>query len=93
MLRTPALLSVASLRSSYRGTSLIRNTPTWDPTVALCLGTYGDPRGVGVSYERGTLVHGVVSAGSGALGKGPVDDGLFRIKTLRVRVYGLGFGV
>ena len=25
-----------------------------DPTVALCLGTYGDPRGVGVSYERGT---------------------------------------
>ena len=23
------------------------------PTVALCLGTYGDSRGVGVSYERG----------------------------------------
>jgi hypothetical protein len=22
----------------------------------LCLGTYGDPRGVGVSYERGTSV-------------------------------------
>jgi hypothetical protein len=22
--------------------------------VALCLGSYGDPRGVGVSYERGT---------------------------------------
>ena len=22
--------------------------------VALCLGTYGHPRGVGVSYERGT---------------------------------------
>ena len=22
------------------------------PTVALCLGTYGDPRGVGVSYEQ-----------------------------------------
>jgi len=24
--------------------------------VALCLGTYGDPWGVGVSYERGTPV-------------------------------------
>jgi len=24
--------------------------------VALCLGTYGDPRGVGVFYERGTPV-------------------------------------
>ena len=30
--------------------------PPQDPTVALCLGTYGDPRGVGVSYERGTPV-------------------------------------
>ena len=27
-----------------------------DPDVAPCLGTYGDPRGVGVSYERGTPV-------------------------------------
>ena len=26
------------------------------PTVALCLGIYGDPVGVGVSYERGTPV-------------------------------------
>ena len=26
------------------------------PTVALCLGTYGVPMGVGVSYERGSLV-------------------------------------
>ena len=24
--------------------------------MALCLGTYGDPRGLGVSYERGTPV-------------------------------------
>ena len=24
------------------------------PAVALCLGPFGDPRGVGVSYERGT---------------------------------------
>jgi len=43
-------------RAHYRGTSLIRNTPPYDPTVALCLGTYGDLRGVGVSYERGTPV-------------------------------------
>ena len=28
--------------------------PPQDPAVALCLGTYGGPRGVGVSYERGT---------------------------------------
>ena len=27
-----------------------------DPTVALCLGAYGDPGGVGVSYERGAPV-------------------------------------
>ena len=39
------------------GTSLIRPPPSWDPTGALCLGTYGDPRGVAVSYERGTPVH------------------------------------
>ena len=30
--------------------------PPWDPTVALCLGHYGDPRGWGSSYERGTPV-------------------------------------
>ena len=40
----------------YRGTSLIRNTPPSDPTVALCIGTSGDPRGVGVLYERGVPV-------------------------------------
>jgi hypothetical protein len=27
-----------------------------DPAVALNLGSYDDPRGVGVSYERGTPV-------------------------------------
>ena len=26
--------------------------------MTLCLGTYGDPRGMGVSYERGTPVGG-----------------------------------
>ena len=40
----------------YRGALLIRNTPPVGPTVALCLGTYGDPRGVSVSYEQGTPV-------------------------------------
>jgi hypothetical protein len=34
----------------------MRNIPPVDPAVALCLGTYGDPRGVSVSYERGTPV-------------------------------------
>ena len=32
--------------------------------VALCLGTYGGPRGLGVSYERGTPVPGEMSAAS-----------------------------
>ena len=33
----------------------MRNAPS-DPFVALCLETYDDPIGVGVSYERGTPV-------------------------------------
>ena len=36
--------------------------PQEDPTVALCLGTYGDPRGVGVFYEQGTPVQVYSSA-------------------------------
>ena len=32
--------------------------PTWDHTVRLCPGPCGGPRGVGVSYERGTSVGG-----------------------------------
>ena len=40
----------------YRVISLIRTPPpSQDPAVALCLEIYGDPRGVGVSYERGGL--------------------------------------
>ena len=38
-----------------------KHPPPLDPEVALCLGTYGDPRGVGVSYERGTPVKHRVS--------------------------------
>ena len=41
---------------SYRGTSLIRNHPPYDPTVGLFLGSYDGPRVVGVSYERGDPV-------------------------------------
>ena len=33
-----------------------KHPPPKDTTVALCLGTYDGPKGVGVSYERGTLV-------------------------------------
>jgi hypothetical protein len=32
---------------AYRGTSLIRNSPCLLPTVGLCLGPYGGPRGRG----------------------------------------------
>ena len=35
---------------SYRGTSLTRKRPLQDPTVSLCLGSLGGPRGVGVSW-------------------------------------------
>ena len=31
-------------------------SPPKDPTVALCLGTYGDPMGMGVFYGRGSPV-------------------------------------
>jgi len=33
--------------------------PRKNKTVALCIGTYRDPKGVGVSYERGIHVNGV----------------------------------
>ena len=39
---------------------LIRPPPSYDPTVALCIGTYVHPRGVGVSYERGAPVRSAV---------------------------------
>ena len=51
----------------FRGSSLIRPpNPPKDPTVALCLGTYGDPRGVGVSYGRSTLANPECAAGCSA---------------------------
>ena len=36
------------LAFEYRGTSLIRNRPTQDPTVGLCLVPWGGPRGWGL---------------------------------------------
>ena len=38
--------------------SLIRTPPSNDPSVGLCLGTYGGPRGMGVSYEGGKPANG-----------------------------------
>ena len=59
-----------------------KNPPRVNPTVALCLGTYGDPGGVGVSYERGTpvglLCSGVFFSGS-------------RVQGSRSRIPGPGF--
>ena len=44
-------------QSSTCNTGVPRSSdpPPQDPAVALCLGTHGDPMGVGVSYARGTL--------------------------------------
>ena len=46
-------------RRAYRGTSLVRKPLPLRPSVGLCLGPYGDPRGGAVSYERGTPVGSV----------------------------------
>jgi hypothetical protein len=60
--------------------------------VALCLGAFDGPRGVGVSYERSTPVRvvlgedGVPSLGLGFRGEGPE----FRVKDLGCRVKGVG---
>ena len=45
-------------RTLVQGNLAHEKQKTEDSTVALCLGTYGDPIGVGVSYERGTPVGG-----------------------------------
>jgi hypothetical protein len=42
--------------TKYMGTSLIKNAPPEDPTVARCLEPCGGPRGGAVSHERGTPV-------------------------------------
>ena len=53
------LKGCASFCARYPGSGvphLQENAPPRDTTVALFLGTYGDPRGLGVSYGRGTPV-------------------------------------
>ena len=42
--------------SDYRGTSLIRNLPHLGPYSRPMPGPLGGPKGVAVSYERGTPV-------------------------------------
>ena len=42
--------------AAYKGTVLIKTAPPQDPTVGLCLGPYGGPRGGAVYYDRGTFV-------------------------------------
>ena len=49
------LLNNTIVHLMYRAAACQGNHP-YDPTVGLCLGPYGVPRGVGVSYERGTPV-------------------------------------
>ena len=58
----------------YRGTSLIRTPPRQDPTVALRLGTNGDPMGAGIFYEPGTPVD-IRHLGYRAGGSSPLRGG------------------
>ena len=50
VLRIPA---VYERGTPVQGYLAHKTPPSYDPTVALCRSTYGDPRGVGVSSERG----------------------------------------
>ena len=44
------------LPSEYTGVPhLYENAPPYDPTAGLCLGAYGDPRGVGVFFLMGEV--------------------------------------
>ena len=52
LLHFPTLRRACPLHGSLAHTP----PPPLGPTVAPCLGTYGDPRGVGVSYEQGPPV-------------------------------------
>ena len=50
-------LLVNSTYATLQGHQAHKNRPSpQDTPLAQCLGTYGGPRGVGVSYERGTSV-------------------------------------
>ena len=55
--RADHLVGVKGRMPPLQGYLAHKNPPPYDPTVALFLGTYRDPRGVGVSYERDTPVY------------------------------------
>ena len=48
----------------------LKSAPLQDPTVGLCLGSYGGPRGEGGSCERGIPVH-LAAEAQRALGAKP----------------------
>ena len=51
----PNLVWLSGFRKEITGVPRSQETPLlWDPTVGLCLGPYGAPRGLAFSYERGT---------------------------------------
>ena len=56
--------------------------PQLEPTVALSIGPYGDPKGVSVSDERGTLVIWLCLARSGR-----IKERDFFIDNLLVRIH------
>ena len=43
-------LDIEGAPPHYRGTSLVENAPSLDPTIGPCLGSQGVPGGVGVFY-------------------------------------------
>jgi len=70
MVQTFRLRSVETPRVAetiYSGASIIRNCLLLDPAVGLCLGPYGGPRGVAVSYQRGTPVSVLEGTGKAIL--------------------------
>ena len=58
----PSIRRIGMTASQLQGYPTHKPPPPQDPTVALCLGTYGDPRGAGVSDERGTSVARLVES-------------------------------
>ena len=51
-------ISATASEGVNTGVPLIKTDPPQDPTAGLCLDPCGGPKGVSVSYERGTPVHG-----------------------------------
>ena len=77
-LETPQLAPEQHFRY-YRGTSLIRNTPLLGTYSRTYLGSFGGPRGMGDSYERGTPVFVGVSRSYGAAPPPRTTPGLYPV--------------